>query len=100
MKIENLKISKQKVDINLEFYFFLKLIKKLNPSTNQINAIFQHISLLDFDLNKLKLVVTSLYDLNILVSFKYINIPLSEFILFNLKKSHILLRVRSNRILN
>jgi len=46
MKIENLVISKKKIDINLEFYFFLKLINKLNPSSNQINTIFQNIFLL------------------------------------------------------
>lgn len=32
MKIEKLQLSKQKLEINLQFYFFLKHIVKLNPS--------------------------------------------------------------------
>jgi hypothetical protein len=54
MKLENLAICKKKIDINLEFYFFLKLINKLNPSSNQINTIFQNIFLLGFDISKLQ----------------------------------------------
>jgi hypothetical protein len=61
MKIENLTIHKQKIDINLEFYFFLKLINKLNPSSNQINTIFQNIFLLGFNIYKLQLSLENIF---------------------------------------
>ena len=61
MKIESLIIHKQKIDINLEFYFFLKLINKLNPSSNQINTIFQNIFLLGFDICKLQLSLENIF---------------------------------------
>lgn len=46
MKIEKLDLSKEKADINLKFYFFLKHINKLNPSNNQLNLILENINLL------------------------------------------------------
>lgn len=61
MKLENLVICKKKIDINLEFYFFLKLINKLNPSSNQINTIFQNIFLLGFDISKLQFSLENIF---------------------------------------
>ena len=61
MKLENLAICKKKIDINLEFYFFLKLINKLNPSSNQINTIFQNIFLLGFDVSKLQFSLENIF---------------------------------------
>jgi len=41
MKIEKLQISKEKFDINLKFYFFLKYLVKTNLSDNQVVAVLK-----------------------------------------------------------
>jgi len=41
MKIEKLKISKEKFDINLKFYFFLKYLVKTALSNNQVASILK-----------------------------------------------------------
>lgn len=46
MKIQKLQLSKEKVDINLQFYFFLKHIVKLSPSESQIDNMLENINLL------------------------------------------------------
>lgn len=45
MKIEKLQITKDKLDVNLKFYFFLKYINKINPSDRQIDQISENIGL-------------------------------------------------------
>jgi hypothetical protein len=45
MKIEKLQITKNKLEINLKFYFFLKYINKINPSDRQIDQISENIGL-------------------------------------------------------
>ena len=51
MKIEKLQLSKEKIDINLKFYFFLKLLNKIKPSTNQLILIIENIILSENDLD-------------------------------------------------
>ena len=46
MKIQKLQISKDKVDINLQFYFFLKYTVKLKPSARQVVQIAEEYNLL------------------------------------------------------
>jgi hypothetical protein len=46
MKIQKLQLSKDKTDINLQFYFFLKHIVKLSPSSAQINLMLENLNLL------------------------------------------------------
>jgi hypothetical protein len=46
MKIQKLQISKDKVDINLQFYFFLKYTVKLKPSAQQVAQITEEYNLL------------------------------------------------------
>jgi hypothetical protein len=46
MKIEKLYLSKEKTDINLKFYFFLKHINKLSPTDRQLNLMIENIHLL------------------------------------------------------
>ena len=46
MKIQKLQISKDKIDINLQFYFFLKYIVKLKPSAQQVAQITEEYNLL------------------------------------------------------
>lgn len=41
MKIEKLSITKEKFDINLKFYFFLKYLVKVNLSDNQATALLK-----------------------------------------------------------
>ena len=50
MKIEKLHLSKEKTDINLKFYFFLKHINKLGPSDRQVNSIIENINLFKEDI--------------------------------------------------
>jgi len=45
MKIEKLQLTKDKLGINLKFYFFLKYINKINPSDSQIGQISENIGL-------------------------------------------------------
>jgi len=45
MKIEKLLISKDKLDINLKFYFFLKLIVKIKPSEKITYLILENFNL-------------------------------------------------------
>ncbi len=45
IKIEKLQLSKQKTDINLRFYFFLKHINKLSPSNRQLILTIENINL-------------------------------------------------------
>jgi hypothetical protein len=45
MKIEKLTIKKEKFDINLKFYFFLKYLVKTNLSDNQATALLKIYSL-------------------------------------------------------
>jgi hypothetical protein len=47
MKIQKLQISKYKVDINLQFYFFLKCTVKLKPRARQIAQIIEECNLLN-----------------------------------------------------
>jgi hypothetical protein len=49
MKIEKLQVSKQKVDINLQFYFFLKHTVKLSPSNKEIIRIIEEYNLFNHD---------------------------------------------------
>jgi hypothetical protein len=46
MKIQKLQISKDKIDINLQFYFFLKYTVKLKPSALQVVQIAEEYNLL------------------------------------------------------
>lgn len=46
MKIRKLQISKEKTDINLQFYFFLKHIVKLKPSDTQVFELLENLMLL------------------------------------------------------
>ena len=46
MKIQKLQLTKEKIDINLQFYFFLKHIVKLKPTDKQITGLFEDFSLL------------------------------------------------------
>lgn len=50
MKIEKLQLSKQKTDINLKFYFFLKHIVKLKPTNRQLILTIENINLLKNDI--------------------------------------------------
>lgn len=45
MKIEKLHIPKEKTDINLNFYFFLKYIVKLQATNNQVLQVLENINL-------------------------------------------------------
>jgi hypothetical protein len=49
MKIEKLQLSKKKVDINLQFYFFLKHTVKLSPSNKEIIKIIEGYNLFNHD---------------------------------------------------
>ncbi len=51
MKIQKLQISKDKVDINLQFYFFLKYTVKLKPSPQQVLQITEEYNLLKNSVN-------------------------------------------------
>ena len=53
MKIEKLHLSKEKTDLNLKFYFFLKHINKLSPSYRQLNLMIENINLLKSDTESL-----------------------------------------------
>ncbi len=53
MKIEKLRLTKQKTDINLQFYFFLKHIVKLKPTNGQIDLVIENINLFKNDSNSL-----------------------------------------------
>ena len=53
MKIEKLLLAKEKSEINLKFYFFLKYVTKLKPSEKQINLIIENTNLQKNDLNYL-----------------------------------------------
>ena len=48
--ITKLKLKESRVDINLQFYFFLKLIVKLKPSDKQVLNILENINLFQNDL--------------------------------------------------
>ncbi len=48
--ITKLKLKESIVDINLQFYFFLKLIVKLKPSDKQVLNILENINLFQNDL--------------------------------------------------
>lgn len=50
MKIEKLQVSKQTVDINLQFYFFLKHTVKLSPSNKEIIRMIEEYNLFNHDL--------------------------------------------------
>lgn len=50
MKIEKLHLSKERTDINLKFYFFLKHINKLSPSNRQLSLMLENINLLKSDI--------------------------------------------------
>jgi len=49
IKIEKLQLSKKKVDINLQFYFFLKHTVKLSPSNTEIIKIIEEYNLFNHD---------------------------------------------------
>ncbi len=51
MKIEKLQVSKQKVDINLQFYFFLKHISRIAPSNGHILKITEGYNLFSHDVD-------------------------------------------------
>lgn len=51
MKIQKLQISKEKIDINLQFYCFLKYTVKLKPSVQQVSKIIEEYSLLKDSVN-------------------------------------------------
>lgn len=51
MKIEKLQLSESKVDINLQFYFFLKHTLKLSPTNNEIVKIIEEYNLFNHDFN-------------------------------------------------
>jgi len=51
MKISKLKLDKKKVDINLQFYFFLKHIVKLSPSSKEIIKMVENYNLFNHDVN-------------------------------------------------
>jgi hypothetical protein len=53
MKIEKLHLSKEKTDINLKFYFFLKHINKLSPTNRQLSSVIENINLLSSDIGSL-----------------------------------------------
>lgn len=46
IKIKKLQLAKEKTDINLQFYFFLKHIVKLKPSNAQVFKILENLMLL------------------------------------------------------
>ncbi|MBM5782947.1 MAG: hypothetical protein FJ368_05965 [Pelagibacterales bacterium] len=50
MKIEKLHLTKERTDINLKFYFFLKHINKLSPSDRQLNLVLENINLMKLDI--------------------------------------------------
>jgi hypothetical protein len=45
MKIQKLQISKEKIDINLQFYCFLKYTVKLSPTDQQVSKILEEYNL-------------------------------------------------------
>ncbi len=49
MKIEKLQINKEKIDINLQFYFFLKYTVKLSPSDKEVAKIIEEYNLFSHD---------------------------------------------------
>jgi hypothetical protein len=49
MKIQKLQLSKNKIDINLQFYFFLKHTVKLKPTDKQSNLVIENIQLFKND---------------------------------------------------
>ncbi len=51
MNIQKLQISKDKVDINLQFYFFLKYTVKLKPNAKQVLQITEEYNLLKNSIN-------------------------------------------------
>ncbi|MBL0725512.1 MAG: hypothetical protein JJW01_00940 [Alphaproteobacteria bacterium] len=51
MKIEKLQLSKRKVDINLQFYFFLKHTSKLQPSDLEIMKVIEECNLLSHNVD-------------------------------------------------
>ena len=53
MKIEKLHITKEKTDINLNFYFFLKLIVKLKATNNQVLQVLENLNLFKNDIDEL-----------------------------------------------
>ncbi len=53
MTIENLCLSKEKIDINLNFYFFLKHIVKLKPNYREVNSMIEAINLLKSNVTSL-----------------------------------------------
>lgn len=53
MKIEKLHIPKEKIDINLNFYFFLKHIVKLKPSNKQVLQVLENINLFENNIDGL-----------------------------------------------
>jgi len=68
MKIEKLHLSKEKIDLNLKFYFFLKLLNKLKPTNNQLILIIENIILssnnIDFFINNLEKLFAKSYEKN------------------------------------
>jgi len=80
MKIEKLILDKNKSEINLKFYFFLKFITKLKPSERQINLIIENINLQKNDLNYLNQTNEKLFDksLNKIEIIREINLKINN----------------------
>lgn len=80
MKIEKLILDKNKSEINLKFYFFLKFITKLKPSERQINLIIENINLQKNDLNYLHQTNEKLFDksLNKIEIIREINLKINN----------------------
>jgi len=80
MKIEKLTLDKNKSEINLKFYFFLKFITKLKPSERQINLIIEKINLQKNDLNYLHQINERLFDksLNKIEIIREINLKINN----------------------
>lgn len=80
MKIEKLILDKNKSEINLKFYFFLKFITKLKPSERQINLIIENINLQKNDLNYLHQINERLFDksLNKIEIIREINLKINN----------------------
>jgi len=80
MKIEKLTLDKNKSEINLKFYFFLKFITKLKPSERQINLIIENINLQKNDLNYLHQINERLFDksLNKIEIIREINLKINN----------------------